>query len=145
MSNTATLEELEAKVAARKASRDVAKAAQELVDRTALAELQLETEDDLVTLRLGIYRDGLPVFVAARPPTEPEFRRYSQMVRRSKGDAEMITNAQELLADTCWVYPPKSEADLRKAVKLATPSILLAIAVQLVKQTEAKAADEGKD
>lgn len=148
MSETATdttkLAELEAKVAERKAARETAKAEQEIVDRTAIAELQLATEDDLIVLELKTYREGQPTRVAARPPTDTEFRRYSQMVRRSKGDNEQIANAQELLAESCWVYPAKEEADLRKAIRKATPSLLLSMAVALAEKTEAKATDEGK-
>lgn len=144
MDPTTKIKELEARRAARLATLADQKTEQRATDLEAIESLQIEHGDEnITTLTVNAYRPGLPVVVAVRAPTEPEYRRYVQMVRRAGQDAEKRGKAGDMLAEACWAYP--SEAEDRKAMAAAFPGLIVSVSLEAARLAELKGAEEGKD
>lgn len=126
-----TPEEIEARRAAvdarRQARKDAAeagRAAREVVDLEALADIEDEHDGELAVLALPFLSDDLPVRVAARRPKPAEMARYRAKVRPAKDGSpgDPIAAAEQLAAVT-RVYPPRTEegdAQYRKVCETFT-------------------------
>jgi len=141
----ATIEEIEARRAKRRADQDKARAEQELVDLEAIDALEAAQADPLYTMTANGFKIGVPVKVAFRAPSALEYKRYCDMVGKAqaKSDTGARLKAQEMLATCCWVYPAP-DADERKAVLDAFPGVLVSLAIECAKVAELRSEDEGK-
>lgn len=137
------LARIDAARAERRAEHAEARKKQLVIDRAALLSLEDEHGFDSVSaLSMSRYVDGLPTLVVVRAPTSAEYKRYVQMVRRTKSDDnEGKAKAQELLAESCWVYPQR---DQQQAVREAFPGVLLSIVLEVTRMAELQNEAEGK-
>lgn len=137
-------EEIEARRAARAAKLSSARDDQEVADLEAIDALEFERGETFLTLTVNKYVAGQPVKVAYKAPSSSEYRRYCDMLARAtqKNDVLARKAAQELLAESCWVYP--SDKERRDSFKETHPGVLLSIAVECAKAAELRAEDEGK-
>lgn len=126
----------------RRAAADEAKTKQREQDIEAVDAFEVENDCELATLPINGWKAsvGLPTLVGVRSPTDLEYRRYCQMIRKAK-DAEEKAKAQDLLAESCWVYPAKIEE--RKAMKQEYPGVLLGVAIKAASLAEVQL-EEGK-
>lgn len=139
----ATIEEIESRRAARKAAVAESRAAQYAKDLEALDSLEVEHGDGCVaSLEVDKFVDGLPTMIVIRTPSQDQYKRFCQQVRRAAGNLEARGAAQDLLAESCWVYP--STPDDRKRMLAAFPGVLTSVAVRAAKLAEFRADDEGK-
>lgn len=141
------VEELEAKLAARRAARAKAEEAQYEKDLEARIELEDE-HGSIASVSVARFVDGHPTMALVRTPSSGEYKRYkAQMFRAAhdgkKGAPVGQAAAQELLARACWVWPASEEA--RDAMAEAFPGILTPISQAAAALAEGKAEDTGKD
>ncbi len=144
MATNDTTEAIEARRAARREAAAAARAEQERVDLHAIDALEEKGAETLHTMTAGGYKVGVPVRIAFRPPTAPQYTRYKDQVNRAadKKDPGARIAAQELLAESCWVYP--EDADARAAVRDAFPGTLISLAIEVVKFVEMQSEEEKK-
>lgn len=138
----ATVEEIEARRAARKAQTEQAKAEQYAKDLEAIDALEVESGEEIATLTVNGYKAGLPVLVGVKAPSALQYKRFADQIRNAKENLNKRAQAQDLLAESCWVYP--SDKDARKAMLEAFPGVLVSIAVEVAKLAELRSAEEGK-
>lgn len=140
------LEEIEARRAARRAASDEKRSEQEATDLEAIEALEIQTGEELHTMSPsgGRFVPGVPVRIAFKAPSGDYYKRFCQQARKAGGNLEARGAAQDMLADVCWVYPPKDDAERRKAVLAAYPGVLVSIAIEAAKLAEFKADEEGK-
>lgn len=136
------LEEIEARRAERKAKADAARDDQEASDLEAIEALEIGSGDSLSTLRVNGFVPGQPVRVAFKAPSEAYYRRFCSMVRKAGPNLEARGAAQDLLAQSCWVYPADGAA--QKAFLVAFPGTLVSIAIECAKLAELRSDEEGK-
>jgi hypothetical protein len=141
----ATLGEIEARRAERRAENDKARTAQEALDLEAIDALESERGEPLHTMTANGYRSGVSVKVAFRAPSAPEYKRYCDLVGKAqeRKDPTARRQAQEQLAASCWLYPAQ-DSDGRKAMLEAFPGVLISLAIEVAKVAELRAEDEGK-
>jgi len=139
-------EEIEARRAARKAELASARAEQEVADLEAFDALEVEHGDGAVaSLSVERYVKGQPTMIVVRAPSAAQYKRFVDQVGKAveKNNMSARRGAQDLLAESCWVYPASPEA--RKAMLAEFPGLLVSIAVKASQLVEAKAVEEGKD
>jgi hypothetical protein len=137
----ATVEEIEARRAARKAELETQRQAQLAKDLEALDELEVEHGDgQIVRVDLNFYTPDLPTMVLARVPRPAEFKRYQDQC--SKKNEGAIVAATNLLGESCVVYPDK-ETYARVREKHAGVHVVLA--TRAVNACAGRQAEEGKD
>lgn len=137
-----SLEELQAKRAARKAEAAKARDAQYEIDLAALDALECEHGDDRVrALELPAHITGLPVMVVVACPSKDYYKKFQDMVRRAKGDLTKTAPASEQLADVCIVYPAK---DVYTQLRAEFPGIHDQVANAAADLARAKDDAEGK-
>ena len=137
--------EIEARRAARKAALEQARSAQEVLDLEAFDALEVEHGDgNVAQLELDRFVEGFPTFVVVRAPSSMQYKRFTDQVRKSveKNNMTARGQAQELLGQSCWVYPAAGEE--QKKMLDQFPGLLVSLAVKAAKLVEASAADEGK-
>lgn len=139
----ATIEEIEARRAERKAKQDEARAEQYAKDLEALDALEAEHGEAVARLDLKRYAPGHPTFVVLKAPKRDVYKRFCDMVARAKDSAEQRMKAQNMLAESCWVYP--TDAGKRAEMLEDFPGLLLSIAISATQLVEGQAAAEGKD
>jgi hypothetical protein len=140
----ATVEELEAKRAARKAETDKARAEQYAKDLAAIDALECENLSGGmldISLRVTNFVPGLPSLVGVRAPKEIEYKRFFQQINRA-GNADAKMAALEQMAKTCWVYP--ADEAQRKAMLEANPGLIACVGNLANKLAEMQTAEEGK-
>lgn len=135
--------EIEARRAERKAAAAKAREEQYAKDLEAIDAMEVETGEDISTLNVKNHKPGLPTLVGVKPPSEAYYKRFAQMIRKAGQNLEARAHAQDLLAESCWVYP--AEADTRKAMREAFPGVLVSIAVKAAELAELKGEDEKND
>lgn len=136
-----SLADIEKRRAERKASLKEKRDEQYAKDLEALDALEVQYGDDSVAaVETPGYVPGLPTMAVSRAPTKDEYKRFRDMVVRSKGGPAQI-EAQDLLADSCVVYPDK---ETYKAMREAFAGLHVSMAVAAVKLADGKAAEEGK-
>jgi len=137
----ASIEEIQARRAARKAAHEAARVAQAERDLEALDALEVEHGDGRVAqLDLPSYVDGLPTTVLVRIPSGIEYKRFRDQVRRAKSQVD-VGAAQDLLASVCVVYP---DAATYERVREAFPGTHDSAAIAAIKLADAQRRDEGK-
>lgn len=136
--------EVEARRAARAADIAEARDAQETADLEAIDALEAVAGESYKTMTANGFRAGVAVKIAFRAPTAPEYKRYLDQYGRaaSKNDAKGRRDAQELLAESCWVYPADKEA--RASVRDAFPGTLVSLSIEAAKAAELRGEEEGK-
>ncbi len=137
------LEEIEKRRSERRAASDEKRVEQEEKDLEAIEKIEIAEDVELHTLSVPNFVPGLPVRVAYKAPSAEFYKRFSQQVRRAGTNGEARGAAQELLGESCWVYPAADEQ--RKAMKLAFPGTLISIAIKAAALAELTRAEEGKD
>ncbi len=134
--------EIEARRAERKAAAAKAREEQYAKDLEAIDALEVESGEEITTLKVNAHKPGLPTLVGVKAPNETYYKRFAQMVRKAGQNLEARAHAQDLLAESCWAWP--SEADTRKAMREAYPGVLVSIAVKAAELAELAADEEGK-
>ena len=141
---SARIAAIEKRRAARKETAAAARAAQYAVDLEALDALEAEHGDGSVAaLEVGGFVEGLPTLVVVRSPGGTSFyRRYTDMVRKAGKNAQAIGAAQDMLGESCIVYPADGEA--RARMFEAFPGTKITAALRALRFVELEAADEKK-
>lgn len=140
----ATVEEMEALLASRKADREKAKADQYAKDLEAYAALDEEHGGGVARVCVSVFKQGQPTFAVLRMPSGVEYKRYVDQVNRAaeKKNVKATRDAAELLAKACWVYPKEKEA--QESMLEEFPGLLTSMAIAASSLAEGKAEDEGK-
>ena len=139
------VEEIEARRAARKAESSKARDAQYEKDLEAFEALEIEHGDGCVA-RLSVrgFVPGLPTFAVVKSPGGTSFyKRYTDMVRRAQKNTQAIGAAQDMLADSCLVYP--ADEATRAAMFDAFPGLRITAAIRALKFVELEEEEEKKD
>ena len=141
----ATIEEIEQRRAARRATHDSARLEQERADLEAIDALEESLGEPLHTMTANGFKPGVSVKIAFRTPSAVEYKRYLGMAGRaiSANNSDARTKAQELLAVACWVYPAP-DSDARKTMLEAFPGVLVSLSIEAAKVAEMRAEEEGK-
>jgi hypothetical protein len=141
----ATREELDARRAARRASRAQAQKEQELIDLAAIDDLEVEHGDENIAVLLVPFTPGSVTRAAVRTATTPEIKRYRSKVRPRKVDGELgdTAEAAEQLGRVCTVYP--SDEAVRKALFEARPALMAQLGIAALELAQGQAVSEGKE
>ena len=146
MSESKVMSPLDAIIAKREARRVLAteaRAAQDLIDLTAIDALEEEFGFNSVTsCEVRGYTPGLPARAAVKAPEAKYYKRYCDQVRRANDDLGARGKALDMLAEACWVYP--SEPEVRKSMLEKFPGLLLVLGLEAIKLAELKASAEEK-
>lgn len=103
-----SIEEIEARRAARKEAITRARDEQYEKDLAEVDKLEVEHGDDRVgVLKMPSYVSGLPTLVVVRTPGYDYFKRFRQRVRNAGQNTVAIGSAKDELASTCVAYPDK--------------------------------------
>jgi len=138
-----TVEEIEARRAARKAELQEKRDAQYVIDLQRLDELEIEHGDSNIgRVDMTHYDPGLPTMVLCRTPTEMEMKRYTDRLKERKGKKGDASEAARELAVTCRVYP---EADAFKEMEGARPGIRVQLGVQAAELAVGRSVDDAKN
>jgi hypothetical protein len=139
----ATIEEIEAKMAARRKAHDEARDAQLVVDLAAIDALEESRGEPLHKMTCNRFVSGQPVKVAFRAPSAGEYKRYRDMVGKAmqQNDSAARVKAQEMLAASVVLYPGE---EARAAFEAAFPGTLLSLTIEAAKLAELKAEDDVK-
>lgn len=133
------LDEVRARIAARKEEHQKAREEQELADLIGLDEAQEQHGvDGVITLSVP-FTQGLPAMCAARTPTLNEIKRYR--TRAKEKNADMVKAAEEL-ASTCLVYPDRETFAKMVAER---PAIHAQLGVEAIKLATGRSEAEGKE
>ncbi len=139
-------EELEAKLEAKRAERAAAEEAQYEKDLEARIELEDE-HGTIAAVKVSKFVAGQPTRAFVRMPSSAEYKRYkAQVYAASSANRKSATStlqAQELLAQSCWVYPATKEA--REAMLEAFPGLLTPLIIAATALAEGVAEESGKD
>lgn len=129
---------------ARRAAREKAEAEQREKDLDARDELEDE-HGAIASVRVARFIPGQPTCAHLRMPTGAEYKRYKDTVFRAKAkdNTKAISDAQEVLAQACWVYPREKKD--REAMLEAFSGILTPIFVAATALAEGQAEEAGKD
>ena len=143
-----TLEQIEARRAELRAANERAQDEQLTTDMARVLELEEEHGYDAVeVIRLARYRPGATALVVAEVPraSDHRFKRYRQVAGSEKSNSAAKTDAADLFAKSCMLYPsPKDQAELYEVTVDAAPGILGHVALQLVKAVQGRELEEGK-
>ena len=138
------IEELEKKLADKRAERAKAEEAQYELDLEA--RLALEDEHGTIAaVKVARFAPGQPTCAYLRVPTGPEYKRYKDQIHYAV-EAKSVPkqqNAAETLAKSCWVYPSTDEA--KKAMLDAFPGLLSPLANAAAALAEGKSERLGKE
>ncbi len=131
--------------AARKQELAKAREQQFAKDLEALDALEAEHGDESVAaLDVGAWKPGHPSIMVVKSPGGTQlYKRYTDQVRRAGKNGEAIGKAQELLGESCIVYP--SDEKERAAFFDAYPGAKVSAYVRVIKFVELAAEDEKKD
>lgn len=138
------IEELEAKLEAKRAEREKAEEQQYEVDLEARIELE-EEHGTIAAVKVSRFAPGQPTRAYLRTPSGPEYKRYKALMfaaQQQKNTPKSQVEAQEQLARSCWVYPASKED--QEAMLAAFPGLLSPLALAAAALAEGKAEDEGK-
>lgn len=138
-------EEIEKRRTERRAALAQDKEEQALIDLEAYDTLEVEHGDgNVASLEVERFVKGQPTIVVFRAPSGIQYKRFADQVGKAqeKNDVGARRKAQDLLAESCWVYPAEPEA--RKSMLEEFPGLLISIAIHAAKLVEANRAEEGK-
>jgi len=137
---TDTLEQIQARRAARKAELAELELEQRAIDLAAIDALEVELGDGNVAVREVPFAIGLPVLAAVRTPNGVEMKRYKDRLTREGAKADGIRAAEEI-ASACLVYPTGEQ---RTALLAARPALLTALGTAALDLATGRATEEGK-
>jgi hypothetical protein len=133
---TAVIADIQERRAKRKELRARAREEQYAKDLERVDLLEEEHGDDRVAvLETPSYVPGLPTVVVVKTPPAAVFNRFRSMIRKAQKNMDQMGAAQELLADSCVVYP---DAETYKRMKDEWPSIHDSVGVEAIRLGEAK-------
>jgi hypothetical protein len=137
------IDELEAKLEAKRAERAAGRETQYEKDLEARIDLE-EQHGTIAAVEIARFVPGQPTRAYLRTPSVPEYKRYKAQVyaNAQKKGAVSLQQAQELLAASCWVYPAGKEA--QDAMLEAFPGLLTPLSTAASALAEGKAEEEGK-
>jgi hypothetical protein len=139
-----TLEELAERSAARSEKLSELAKNQELLDAIAKDELEEQLgKSNIAILRTGRYVSGQPLIAIVKTPSPDQYKRFVDQVRKANSDLTLVGRAQDLLAQSVWVYPKEKIA--RDSMLEAFPGILPSIVIAASKMTELRSESEGKE
>lgn len=153
MSDLTPQERIEVAQKRRQATRDAeanAKIEQAASDIEAITDLESEYGfDRVIAISIeGVWcpGKGAPTRVAFKVPLGSERlgQRFIEQVNRSKEGSPERIKAQDSLATECWIYPAKG-SDAQKAALEIAPLLLSNAALQIVRASEGKAEEAGKE
>jgi hypothetical protein len=136
-----TIDDINARRAARKQALSELEAEQRLEDLTAVDALEIEHGDSNVSTVEIPFTPGLPLILAARCPTKAEIKRYRDQVQGRKGGEPNYALGAETLGACCLVYPDKETFE---KVGAARPGACSALGLAALKLATAKADDDAK-
>lgn len=138
----ATLEEVAAKRAARKAALKVEADAQKAADLEAIGALEEQHGDSNIVFVEVPYTRGLPVLAAVRCPKPVEIKRYRDVAKtRNDGSPGDRTGAAEQIAAVCRVYP---DADAFAKLCEARPGLQAQLGAEAIALAVGKTEAEAK-
>lgn len=135
-----SLEEIEARRAARKEEQARARDMQKATDLEAIDALEVQYGDSNIRYVEIPYTPGLPVLAAVRCPKPIEIKRYRATV--APDPKSFAAKAAEDLGAICLVYPAAGE--VRDQVLEARPGLLVGLGIEALGMSTGKAQDEGK-
>lgn len=140
-----TLEELQERRAKRKEANAKARLEQEAIDREAIDALEEEHgADNVAALEVNGFVKGLPALVVVRSPGgTPFYKRYVDQVRKANKNTALIGRAQELLGESCIVYP--TDETVLKQMQDQFPGLHISAGIRAIKFVELEAEEEKKD
>jgi hypothetical protein len=131
-----SIEEIEAKRAARKEAIAKARDEQYEKDLVEVDRLEIEHGDDRVgVLKVPSFVSGLPTLVVVKTPDASKFNRFRTRVRKAAQNTEAIGAAKDELASSCLAYP--DEATYTR-MKDAWPSIHDNVGLEAIRLGEAE-------
>ena len=145
-----SIEEIEARRAARRAEHDKAHAEQYAKDFEALDKLEEEHGYERVlsvTLKGWRSGEGAATMIVVRVPRAREaiFKRFQQQVNSNKAGAKQKVEAAELLGSSCLLYPSKTDdPECHEATMDLAPGVLGHAAALIVEAVQGEAEEEGK-
>lgn len=136
--------EIQARREALKAKHREAEQAQAEIDLCALADAEEEHGYGSVeSLPVKDFVAGCPTMAIVKSPGgTPFYKKYTDQVRNARGDVGKVGKAQEVLGESCMVYPPPGE--VRDRMLAAFPGLYVSCAVRAVKFAELDAETEKK-
>ena len=118
-----SLDEIEARRAARKAATAEARAAQHAVDMAELDALEEKHGEAVKALHVPTYVKGLPTLIVVKSPAgSSEYKRFADSVRNAKGNQQMIHAASEIFGRACIAYP---DAAMQKLMAESFPNLFV--------------------
>lgn len=143
-SSKTALEMIQERREALKEKHRKAEAAQAEIDLSALADAEEEHGYGSVeSLPVKDFVAGCPTMAIVKSPGgTPFYKKYTDQVRNARGDAMKVGKAQEVLGESCMVYPPPGE--VRDRMLAAFPGLYVSCAVRAVKFAELDAETEKK-
>ncbi len=137
-------EELEAKLAAKRAERAAAEETQ--YEKDLEARIALEDEHgNIAAVKVSRFTPGQPTRAYLRTPNASEYKRYKAQMFAASGSKRAALSPQQIqeqLAESCWVYPATKE---EKASMLdAFPGLLTPLSMAAAALAEGTAEEEGK-
>lgn len=122
---------------------------QEATDLEAIADLEAEHGNDrVIRIAISAWKPGVgaPTSIAVRVPLASEklCQRFIEQINRAKEGSKERLTAQDSLATECIIYPAKGSDAFKAAVEIA-PMILSHAALQIVKASQGKAEEMGKE
>lgn len=139
----ATVAEILARRAERRAAHEAAREEQLLKDLEALEGFELQHGDNkIVQLDIIAWEPGIPTMCLYRTMTKAEFKRFQDMSKpRGNGKSPDHVAAATLIADACRIYP---DEETYKLVLEASPGVHMSAAVELLNRAAARVTEEGK-
>jgi hypothetical protein len=132
-----TREELEARLRAKEAAADAARAEQAEIDEFAVLEAKLEHElHDISVMRLQRHAPGHPTLVIVKKPSAPAYKRWRDLLLR--GDR---AKAMGFMSGDCLLYPAP---DAFAAMAKVFPELPDQVAVTGAALAKGGAEEEGK-
>ncbi len=145
MTEKSELELIEERRAARRKATAEAKEAQRVVDLKALDALEEEHgESRLRVLYVSGYVPGAPTMAVVKSPGGTSYwKRFQDQIRNAKGNRQLESAAQDMLARACLAYP--SEPEALAAMLAAFPNMLNDVAGAAAGLARLETEEEKKD
>lgn len=137
------IEQLEARRAERKDTLSRARDDQYLMDLEAREQLEDE-HGAIAAVEVSRFVRGQPTFALVKTPTGAQYKRYKDQIFKAAQakNTAMSREAQELLANSCWVYPLTPEQ--RGSMIDTFPGLLTPLSMAAMSLAEGKQEEEGK-
>jgi hypothetical protein len=142
-----TSEDIEERRAARRARLETRREEQRLADMAALdAAEEAHGPDRIISIEVTAWTPdvGLPTMVVARVPlgSDAVFRRFEQEASAGKEGSPRRLDAAHKLGRSCLVHPDGAGL---AALEEYMPGILSAVALEVVRRAQGRAAEAEKD